>query len=553
MMSGKYYPRYDLETVQKGAGTAADPLIPQNAEQMRKFADDAARRVRSVEPVSVDVDGTPARLLDLYREEDGTTMGLVKFFGGEAGVYMRLMEITPSMVGLDDNDDMLQMLMPLLQPREVIPARLLHRDPDRITGQIMDVFVHSDDPLHLMSITKTDDTEAGIALQMMMDGTDTLPKLVGRSMEVNVRPGVDWSNVDEPKGYLTGIIPTAVPKMANSRQELELTKDMGAKGGSAYSFHTPLSPMSQLDMNDAASAVANSSEQKLNSGADEHGLPTPKRGKNLEGQAAKDEDKLEADFRTEIDAAHDMAKRAQAENAQLKAIMQIQEFEKASQMTFDDLVSKMREIAETDRERAAVDVMTKVRNQEEQDDVQDMILENPQQFEQVQADFSFMARAVHREAARIAVEQQKLRDQEAAETQAKEQRRQALLMEAQARRQANFSMSGGLSLPTGSFSSSSSGTTLTTTTTSDARSTSETSRQAADQSMDISTKLAPYLMIRKDANFSTGENPYSQSTERGLGIMRTLLARGIPEDVVLSWAKNRNVTSNPQSKRGREF
>lgn len=233
-------PRYDVVALQEGVGTPDHRLIPQNERQMALFADEAAQRARPIETILVDLgDDGLGRLMDLYRE-GADVKALVKMMHDEVGMMTKVVTITPAMVGEANGTDLIAALMPRLVSRSVIPVRLFHRD-ERIVGRYLDVWVNPDHPLQLLALRVLDDTPNGLAMQEMVAGWGDLPVLGGESMEVdlveNVRPGY-------PAGRLTGGIPTAVPRMARAGQKVQVTEEMGGKGGSDYSFNTSLATMS---------------------------------------------------------------------------------------------------------------------------------------------------------------------------------------------------------------------------------------------------------------------------------------------------------------------
>lgn len=531
-------PRYDLETAQKGAGTAMDPLIPQNPEQMRRFADEAARRVQSVSTINIVVDGHSGRLMDLYRDDGGRIMALVKLYDPMSGIYIRVVPVTNDMVGLDEDANMFQELMPLIAPKNFIPARLLHRDPKRITGQIMDVFVNSNDPLHLMTITKTDNTEAGLAIQKLMPGGEGNYVMAGRSIEVDPVPGVDWSDPNVPKGYLTGIIPTPFPKMAESRQEVEIHEEMGAKGGSNYSLSTPLSNMKTVEINDAQAAVAVAQDQTLDSGVEEHGIPAPKRTKNLEGRT-----QVEADFQAEVDEQIKLRRDAEAKLTVLRLQKQLAEYERTTGVNFDDLAKQIAESAEDDRSKEAVKIATALYN--EDDGVKDMVLENPEGVAQAVGDYSWMAKSIHRsmlqeEEAKVAAKQA-IAEEEAAT----ESRRLALLDQARSKR-ANYShgsSSIAFNMPRSSVPAAPSTPTPPP----------PSSSYKTDRAAFIAGKIQPYTLIKSGGNYGvTGGTAFSDKSIRLAKLMDTLYEAGCTDTQIMGFRSKPMVVTQSSNKRGRE-
>lgn len=533
-------PRYDLETAQNGAGTATDPLIPQNPEQMRRFADEAARRVQSVSTINIAVDGHSGRLMDLYREDEGRIMGLVKLYDPMSGIYIRVVPVTNDMVGLDDDADMFQELMPLIAPRNFIPARLLHRDPKRITGQIMDVWVNPNDPLHLMTITKTDNTEAGLAVQKLMPGGEGSYVMAGRSIEVDPVPGVDWSDPNVPKGYLTGIIPTPFPKMAESRQEVEIHEEMGAKGGSNYSFPTPLSNMKTVEINDAQAAVAVAQDQTLDSGVEEHGIPTPKRTKNLEGCS-----QIEADFQAEVDEQTKLRRNAEAELTVLRLQKQLAEYERSTGVKFDDLAKQIAESAEDDRSKEAVKIATALYN--EDDGVKDMVLENPEGVAQGVSDYSWMAKSVHKSMLEKEQAEKAAKQAVADEAAATESRRLALLDQAKAARDySHGSSSISFNMPRSSAPAPAAPSTPIPPPPS-------SSSYDSDRAAFIAGKIQPYTLIESGGDYGvTGGTAFSAKTVRLAKLMDKLYKSGCTDGQVMGFRSKPMVVAQSSNKRGRE-
>lgn len=529
-------PRYDVETLQKGAGTAQHPLIPQNAAQMAAFADRAARRVQPLETIAVEVGGAPGRLMDLYRDGE-RVMGLVKVWDAEAGTTTRLQELEPGMFGLAAGTDLIGALMPRLVSREVIPARLLHRDETRVTGRVLDVWVNPRDPLHLMGLTVIDDTPAGLAMQELMAGDGELPALGGRSIEVD---RVACPGPGEPLGELTGIVSTAVPRMVESRQEVQITEKMAAKGGSVYAFSTTDTAMSTVEMNTEQTAVERIDEQKLDRGAEEHGIP-------VEETAAKRQRKLEeatvAAMERKLEAMQHEIRRERATARVEKAKAELIKLENTMKTKFGDILARMRERkssqAEVNERRGRLlDAVEKIHGGDAE--VVDMVTEDPDRLVQVMDQFSFMAHALVEEQEAQSAAAAKAAAEEAAARQALEQRKQQFLQRATAlQRQHGAPVRDSYSFPTGS----------TATSAAPPPPSIDTARYETDQRMAICERLGDRLLAHYAVKSDFSVNERIERDERLVSSIEALMKKGVPLSLLVPQF-DRPAPSRP--KRGRE-
>lgn len=391
-------PRYDVVALQEGEGSGDHALIPQSAEEMAEFANNAAERVRPMENIVVNVDGTMGKILDMYREDE-TVKALVKMRDDDHGMMTRIVTLTPEMVDMEPGADLVSAIMPRIVPREVIPSRLFHRSPE-IVGRYLDVWVNPENPLQMLALRALDDTPNGLAMQRMitgMDGPFPTPVIAGESMEVDRRPGAFI-------GMLTGGTPTAVPKMKKAGQKVQVTEEMGGKGGSNYSFNTSLSNMTKVDFNDETSAVQGMDTGKLDSGAEEHGIPQTKRHQNIAGETTKESnDDLIAKMQAEVNRAKAVADVAQARTA-------VAELERNMKRNFGQLVEEFskNKSANTNlqaRKDKTIDFMSKLANNEA--DIVDMVIQNPGRLQQEMDNFSVLVEAQADKEAALAEERKK--------------------------------------------------------------------------------------------------------------------------------------------------
>jgi hypothetical protein len=546
-------PRYDVVVLQEGVGNADHHLIPQNAEEMAQFADHAARRARPIETILVDTGDNMGRIMDVYRDGD-EYKALVKMLDMTHGMMTKLITITPEMVGEEPGTDLIQSLMPRLVSREVIPSRVFHRD-QRVTGRYLDVWVNPNNPLQLMAMRVLDDTPNGLAMQRLIEGIpeEQVPVLGGESMEVDAFEGV-W--MDGPRGYLTGGTPTAVPRMSQSGQKVQVTEEMGAKGGSNYSFNTSLSNMSEVDMNTEQSAAQQMNNKPLDSGAEEHGVRQPKRHQNMAGDVTHEADEeLNKKMQEEVQRAGARADLAEARVA-------LAQLERNMDKSFVDLVNlfkdqKSSNPARQQRKDETLDFISKVA--EGDADVVDMVIAKPDLLARQMDNFSVLvdAQADKEQAlaqARIEAEEARL---EAAKKQEK------IKAHHRATAMGIINQAGSTALPTGNYGFGSFGSSSSTTTTSSssAASSSEGSaggidegRAERDRNLHVISRLQHGLVSVSttggQANYAFGgaQPQLHPRDERIIQRTNALMARGVPLDMIMPAALLGNKSS---AKRGR--
>ena len=355
--------KYHLVTLLRGLGGTANPQLPQTRDQLSAWADQAARRVRSVEAVYLGVDGVEARVLDASSRPP---RAFVKIPGSPPTT--RVVPIAEGELGNDGSPGWVGALMPRLAPRETIPIRFEHRD-EWLAGRYLDVWVNPNDPLEVLAYVGLEDTAAGEALQQLLEGAGGRP-MAGFSIEVDPVAGEPFPS------ELTGGVFTAHPRLVASQQQVQVTEEVAGKGGSDYGFDNTALAMptdETVAMNTEISAVENSEKLELNAGADTHSEPVPKRAKHLDGLAMR---------------AEAQAKRLTAENDVLQARLAIAKDRKDKSELFAALRARAARLPEERRAEAehSLDIVEKINRGDAE--IVDMRIANPNVVSKAMGDFA---------------------------------------------------------------------------------------------------------------------------------------------------------------------
>lgn len=541
-------PRYDVVVLQEGEGTDDHALIPQTAEEMVMFANDAAERIRPMENVMVSVNGGMGKIMDMYRE-DGGVKALIKIRDPEHGMMTKVVTLTPDMVDMQPGADLISAIMPRIVSREVIPSRLFHRSPE-IVGRYLDVWVNPDNPLQLMALRALDDTPKGLAMQKMltgMGGPFPTPVIAGESMEVDRRPG---GMMNGPAGMLTGGTPTAVPKMKKAGQKVQVTEEMGGKGGSNYSFNTSLDNMTKVDFNNETDAAQDMDTGKLDTAAQDLGVPQTKRHQNMSGETTHTQE-FNDDLMTQMEA---QVKRANAVADVANARAAMAELERNMKRNFGDLVNEFSKTKSTNpklqaRKEGTLDFVSKLANNDS--GIVDMVMENPGRLQQEMDNFSVLVEAQADKEAALAQARQEA-EQAAAEAERKQEelrnmhraRAMGIIGDAGSVGTSNFSFGYGAS------SSSTSSSTPAPPTSTQALGSAE-DRARNDRDYHVIQRLSHGLVSvgGDQANYSFGGEPRVYDRDaRILGKVERLLNLGVTLEMIDPVAH----TGASRAKRGRE-
>lgn len=515
---------YHTVTLLRGVGGAANPLLPQDAEQMRAWADHAARRVRSVDPVFLDVDGQRARVLDLERGDDGAPRAFVKVYTQPP--HTRVIPVREGMLGYDGGDRWIAEMMPRLASSQTIPVRFMHRD-NQLAGRFLDVWIDEADPTHALAYVSLDGSDPGRALQLMLAGDGELPAMAGFSIEVDAVSGEPFP------AELTGGVFTAVPRLAESRQQVEITEDVAGKGGSDYAFDTAHLTMADetVAMNTEVTAVEGAAEMKLNTGADDYGMEAPpaKKVKAADGTAKKTADN---DLVAEM---NEKVKRAAARVDAFAAREAMNEMRAASNRKFGELLDIVRQrktglpAAEAAKMEKTIAVIEKLHNKQD-DEVMDMRLENENVISDAMKDFSFHVHAVIETEAAVEAARAEMR----AEMEAREAERQAAI--AQVRSQAERVIRSADSVGTASYSFQRRLPAAPAPVPA-ASSTTAQAKQQDDGDAEFTSALATCLVAPMGADYSFGGSASFTSRDEELtALAREARKRGIPPSVFLGRA-----------------
>jgi len=394
-MSG-FIPHYHLVSLLDGVAPVTVPLLPATKEAIRQWSEDAARECQPIESIYMEYDGNTGKVLDAFFDA-GEPKAFVKFVDETGERYTQIVDVQDGQLDYSEEtkDQWISTIMPRLQPRKVLPVRLKHRDDGMIlnqsslAGRFLDVWVNPKDEYQVLAYVGLDASPVGMMLHMMImgNGLKNSGAMTGFSIEI----GEDNQfRLVEGKLYLaelTGGIFTKIPRMRNSRQQVEIDENRVGIGGSVFSIcipeHTSLKMSNEdkvVEMTTTETAIQEAEKMHANQGEDEHSRAV-KRAKDISGDPVKDLE--ERAMRAEATADYHEAREA-VKNIAEKVKYDMQE-------TLKMLLERNPAIKES------VDVIGMTMDSSKKDHVVTQTMQNPQMLINAVRDFDHEVSAMHRE------------------------------------------------------------------------------------------------------------------------------------------------------------